>query len=92
MVRLRKKQVSGIHTVRMPGGVERGSYNNMQKPLETLGTLQQIRSKLDEARMLSQSLGTPEVPYDLEVTLDTIIMGIDAQLGALESTGEPDSA
>ena len=64
----------------------------MEKPHETLDTLQQIRSKLDEARMLSQSLGTPEVPYDLEVTLDTIIMGIDAQLGALESTGEPGSA
>ena len=64
----------------------------MDKPHETLDTLQQIRSKLDEARMLSQSLGTPEVPYDLEVTLDTIIMGIDAQLGALESTGEPGSA
>jgi hypothetical protein len=41
--------------------------------------------------MLSQSLGTPEEPYDLEVTLDTIIMGIDAQLGALESTGKSDS-
>ena len=63
-----------------------------RRPLETLDTLQQIRSKLDEARMLSQSLGTPEEPYNLEVTLDTIIMGIDAQLGALESTGEPDSA
>ena len=73
-------------------GIKRGSYDNMEKPHETLDTLQQIRSKLDEARMLSQSLGTPEVPYDLEVTLDTIIMGIDAQLGALESTGEPDSA
>jgi hypothetical protein len=69
----------------------------MEKPHETLDTLQQIRSKLNEFRMLSQSmlsqsLGTPEEPYDLEVTLDTIIMGIDAQLEALESTGEPDSA
>ena len=68
----------------------------MEKPHETLDTLQQIRSKLDEFRMLSQSLlsqslGTPEELYDLEVTLDTIIMGIDAQLGALESTGKPDS-
>ena len=41
---------------------------------------------------LHPDLGTPEEPHDLEVTLDTIIMGIDAQLGALESTGEPDSA
>jgi hypothetical protein len=69
----------------------------MENPHETLVTLQQIRSKLGEFRMLSQSLpsqslGTPEEPYELEVTLDTIIMGIDAQLGALEGTGEPDSA
>jgi len=64
----------------------------MKNPHETLDTLQQIRAKLDEARMLSQRLGTPEEPYNLEVTLDTIIMGIDAQLGALENTGEPDSA
>jgi hypothetical protein len=63
----------------------------MEKPHETLDTLQQIRSKLGEFRMLSQSLGTPEEPYDLEVTLDSIIMGIDAQLGALESTGKSDS-
>ena len=48
--------------------------------------------QLDEARTLSQSLGTAEEPYDLEVTLDTIIMGIDAQLGALEKAGEPDTA
>ena len=62
----------------------------MEKPHEMLGTLQQIRSKLDEARTLSASLGTPEEPYNLEVTLDTIILGIDAQLGALENAGEPD--
>jgi hypothetical protein len=36
-------------------------------------------------------LGTPEEPYNLEVTLETIIMGIDAQLGALENVGEPDT-
>jgi hypothetical protein len=59
---------------------------------ETLDALQQIRSKLDEARTLSQSLGTPEEPYNLEVTLDTMIMGIDAQIGALENAGEPDTA
>ena len=64
----------------------------MEKPHETLDTLQQIRSKLDEARTLSQSLGTPEEPYNLEVTLDTMIMGIDAQIGALENAGEPDTA
>ena len=63
----------------------------MEKPHEMLGTLQQIRSKLDEARTLSRSLGTPEEPYNLEVTLDTIILGIDAQIGALENAGEPDS-
>ncbi len=62
----------------------------MGKPHETLDTLQQLRSKLDEARTLSQSLGTPEEPYNLEVTLDTMIMGIDAQIGALENAGEPD--
>ncbi len=62
------------------------------KPHETLATLQQIRSKLDEARTLSRGLGTPEEPYNLEVTLDTMIMGIDAQLGALENAGEPDPA
>ena len=61
----------------------------MGKTHEALGILQQIRSKLDEARVLSRSLGTPEEPYELEVTLDTIIMGIDAQIGALESAGEP---
>jgi hypothetical protein len=62
------------------------------KTHEASGILQQIRSKLDEARALSRSLGTPEEPYDLEVTLDTIIMGIDAQIGALESAGEPHGA
>jgi hypothetical protein len=62
------------------------------RPHETLDALQQIRSKLDEARTLSQSLGTPEEPYNLEVTLDTMIMGIDAQIGALENAGEPDTA
>jgi hypothetical protein len=36
-------------------------------------------------------LGTPEESYNLEVTLETIIMGIDAQLGALENVGEPDT-
>ncbi len=64
----------------------------MGKTHEALGILQQIRSKLDEARALSRSLGTPEEPYELEVTLDTIIMGIDAQIGALESAGEPHGA
>jgi len=59
------------------------------KSREALDTLQQIRSHLDEARVLSRSLGTPEEPYDLEVTLDTLIMGIDAQIGALETAGEP---
>ncbi len=59
---------------------------------ETLYTLQQIRLNLDQARTLSQSLGTPEQPYDLEVTLDTIIMGIDAQIGALENVDEPHGA
>lgn len=64
----------------------------MGKPHETLDTLQQIRTKLDEARTLSQGLGTPEEPYNLEVTLDTIILGLDAQIGALETAGEPDPA
>ena len=64
----------------------------MEKQHETLYTLQQIRLNLDEARTLSRSLGTPEEPYDLEVTLDTIIMGIDAQIGALENFGEPHGA
>ena len=63
----------------------------MEKPHETLDSLQQIRSKLDEARTLSQSLGTPEQPYHLEVSLDAMIMGIDAQIGALESAGDPDT-
>ncbi len=62
------------------------------KQQQTLYALQQIRSNLDEARTLSRSLGTPEEPYDLEVTLDTIIMGIDAQIGALEKAGEPQGA
>ena len=61
----------------------------MEKSHEALDVMHQIRSKLDEARTLSRSLGTPEEPYDLEVTLDTIIMGIDAQIGALETAGEP---
>ena len=64
----------------------------MGKPHETLDTLQQIRTKLDEARTLSQSLGTPEEPYNLEVTLDTIILGLDAQIGALGTAGEPEPA
>ena len=64
----------------------------MGKPHETLDTLQQIRTKLDEARTLSQGLGTPEEPYNLEVTLDTIILGLDAQIGALETAGDPDPA
>ncbi len=79
----------GIYS-RCPRGVERES--DVQKPHETLDVLQQIRSKLDETRTLSQSLGTPEEPYSLELTLDTIIMGIDTQLGALEKAGEPDTA
>ena len=61
----------------------------MRKPHETLNALQQIRSKLNDARTLSRSLGTPEEPYDLQVTLDTIIMGLDAQIGALKNAGEP---
>ena len=64
----------------------------MGKPHEALDVMQQIRSKLDEARTLSRSLGTPEEPYDLEATLDTLIMGIDAQIGALEGAGEPHGA
>ena len=64
----------------------------MGKTHEALGILQRIRSKLDEARALSRSLGTPEEPYDLEVTLDTIIMGIDAQIGALGSASETHEA
>ncbi len=64
----------------------------MGKPHDTLDALQQIRSRLEEARTLSRSLGTPEEPYDLEVTLDTIIMGLDAQIGALENAGEPHGA
>jgi hypothetical protein len=61
-------------------------------PHEILDTLHQIRSNLDEARTLSRGLGTPEEPYNLEVTLDTIIMGIDAQIGALENPSEPRGA
>jgi len=63
----------------------------METPYETLDALKQIRTKLDEARKLSKSLGTPEEPYNLEVSLDTIIMGIDAQIGALENAGESDT-
>jgi hypothetical protein len=61
------------------------------KPHETLDVLQQIRSKLNEARTLSRSLETPEEPYDLEVSLDTMFIGIDAQIGAMENAGEPDT-
>ena len=61
----------------------------MGKQHAALYTLQQIRLNLDEARTLSRRLGTPEEPYDLEVTLDTIIMGLDAQIGALENAAEP---
>jgi hypothetical protein len=81
------KQVG--HIVKMPQRSRTG--DDMEKPHGTLDAMQQIRSKLDEARTLSQSLGTPEEPYSLELTLDTIIMGIDAQLGALENASEPDT-
>ncbi len=54
--------------------------------------MQQIRSRLDEARALARGLGAPGQPHDLEATLDTIIMGIDAQIGALESDSEPHGA
>ncbi len=64
----------------------------MGRPHEALDTMHQIRSKLDEARTLSRSLGTTEEPYDLEVSLDTIIMGLDAQIQALEGAGEPHGA
>ena len=64
----------------------------MGKTHEALDATHQTQSKLDEARALSRSLGTPEEPYDLEVTLDTIIMGLDAQIGALGSAGEPHGA
>lgn len=40
----------------------------MEKPHEMLDALQQIRSKLDEARALSRGLGTPAEPYHLELT------------------------
>ncbi len=76
---------------RMPQRGRTGSAD-VEKPHETLDTLQQIRSKLDEARTLSRDLGTPEEPYNLEVTLDTIILGLDAQIGALENAGDPDPA
>jgi hypothetical protein len=79
-----------LSKVRMPKGSRTGA--DVGKPHEILDTLQQIRSNLDEARTLSRSLGTPEEPYNLEVTLDTIIMGIDAQIGALENPGEPHGA
>ena len=88
-MRGRGQQAFG-HGVGMPQrSRERGS--GVEKPHETLDTMQQIRSKLDEARTLSRSLGTPEQPYHLEVTLDTMIMGIDAQIGALDSAGESDT-
>ena len=74
----------------MPKGSRTGA--DVGKPHEILDTLHQIRSNLDEARTLSRSLGTPEEPYNLEVTLDTIIMGIDAQIGALENPSEPPGA
>ena len=65
----------------------------MGKPHEeALDVMQQIRSKLDEARALSRGLGAPGQPHDLEATLDTIIMGIDAQIGALENADEPHGA
>ena len=65
----------------------------MGKPHEeALDVMQQIRSRLDEARALSRSLGAPGQPHDLEATLDTIIMGIDAQIGALESAGDSPGA
>jgi hypothetical protein len=62
------------------------------KTHEALGILQQIRSKLDEARALSQEPGHPGRTVRIGVTLDTIIMGIDAQIGALESAVEPHGA
>jgi hypothetical protein len=69
----------------------RERWSDVEKPYETLDALQEIRTKLDEARKLSQSLGTPEEPYNLEVSLDTMIMGIDAQIGALENASESDT-
>jgi len=30
-------------------------------------------------------------PYNLEVSLNTMIMGIDAQIGALENAGDSDT-
>ncbi len=65
--------------------------SDMENPYETLDALKQIRTKLDEARKLSQILGTPEEPYNLEVSLDAMIMGIDAQIGALENAGNSDT-
>ena len=61
----------------------------MGKQHEALDVMQQIRSKLDEARALSRRLGAPGQSNDLEATLDTIIMGIGAQIEALESAGKP---
>ena len=81
---------AGLGIVRMPHRSRTGS--DVEKPHETLDTLRQIRSKLDEARTLSESLGTPEEPYNLKVTLDTIVLGIDAQIGALANAGEPNPA
>ncbi len=64
----------------------------METPHEALDTLKQIRSKLDEARTLSRSLGNPETSHDLEATLNTLIMGLDAQAEALKNVDEPHGA
>ena len=64
----------------------------MGKTHEALDVMRQIRSKLDEARALSRGLGTPEEPHDLAASLDTIIMGLDAHIGALESAGDSPGA
>ena len=61
----------------------------MGKTHEASGILQQIRSKLDEARALSRSLGTGEDAYDLGVTVETIIKGLHAHNEAVEGAGEP---
>jgi hypothetical protein len=80
-----------LSIARMPHR-NRERESEVGKPHETLDALQQIRSKLDDARTLSRSLGTPEEPYDLEVSLDAMIMGIDAQIRAVENAGELDPA
>ena len=82
----RAAERSGLNLV----GIQDHPYQ--RRFLNTWTLISTLAPITERVRFFPDAANLPLRPHDLEVTLDTIIMGLDAQLGASESTGEPDSA